>query len=265
MKNIFSILLAITFISCSDNPKSTEAEHNSQAKNAISMRSFSQTFHTKQVLLVTSIDEQAIQGKIRLLQWDEAAQKWQQELGETPVTLGRTGLAWAKGHHPASWNNGIMKKEGDGKSPQGIFAVTSFFGYKPEKEVGFVSQLPYKMCGKNDVCVDDVNSSSYNRLNVKNGVIMDWKSAEDMLRTDSQYALGAMLDYNSNPVVKGEGSCVFIHIWRAADKPTAGCTALPANEILPFFAKLSAAQNPLLVQMTEANMRKYLGDYDLTQ
>jgi L,D-peptidoglycan transpeptidase YkuD (ErfK/YbiS/YcfS/YnhG family) len=48
---------------------------------------------------------------------------------------------------------------------------------------------------------------------------------ETMFRADPLYDLVAVLDWNRHPVVPGRGSAIFLHVWRAPRRPTAGCIA----------------------------------------
>lgn len=221
--------------------------------------SFSEQFTTEQVLLVIAPDESSIHAQMQFLEWDKDKKEWKKEIAAFPVTLGRTGLAWGKGLQPLEWNLAPLKKEGDGKAPQGIFPITSLFGYKAETDLAFTPQISYIQANNNLFCVDDVNSAFYNQLtDLKN---KDWNSAETMLRNDNLYELGAVVAYNTQKPEKGDGSCVFIHIWRAADKATAGCTAMKKENIVNIFSKLAANKHPMLVQMTQKNAEKHLKGY----
>jgi L,D-peptidoglycan transpeptidase YkuD (ErfK/YbiS/YcfS/YnhG family) len=42
----------------------------------------------------------------------------------------------------------------------------------------------------------------------------------------------AVLNYNTNPVVKNKGSAIFIHIAKNNYKPTAGCVALKKGDLI---------------------------------
>lgn len=214
-------------------------------------------FRTSQVLVVNATDEKAIQGTLRLYEWDAATKTWQLKSDKIAVTLGRTGLAWAKGLQPQAWSAGESKKEGDGKAPQGIFEISSLFGYAEKSKLSFSPKMPYTQNISSLVCVDDINSAHYNQILDSKNVNADWKSKEDMLRKDNLYELGAVVAYNTQNVVKGDGSCVFLHIWRAVDKPTAGCTAMTAANAKAIFSQLDASKKPLLIQMTTENYEKY--------
>jgi hypothetical protein len=52
---------------------------------------------------------------------------WRTVGGSVDVNLGRHGLAWGRGLHPAS-KSGPIKREGDGRSPAGVFALERAFG-----------------------------------------------------------------------------------------------------------------------------------------
>jgi L,D-peptidoglycan transpeptidase YkuD (ErfK/YbiS/YcfS/YnhG family) len=213
--------------------------------------------NVKQILVVRAENENAITAKMQLFRLNEKTLKWDFQSSEFPVTLGRTGLAWGKGVHPDVWNVGTLKKEGDGKAPQGFFPIMELFGYAEEGQLSFSPQMPYRQADAKMICVDDVKSKHYNRILDKfNNVEKDWDSHEDMLRKDNLYELGAVIDYNVSKKEVGAGSCVFLHIWRAADKATAGCTAGESAKMRQIFALLDKGNNPTLVQLTEENYRK---------
>ena len=48
---------------------------------------------------------------------------------------------------------------------------------------------------------------------------------EKLYRNDSVYDIIIVLNYNMNPIIKGKGSAIFIHITKNY-KPTQGCIAL---------------------------------------
>ena len=73
-----------------------------------------------------------------------------------------------------------------------------------------------------------------------------------MLEIGPQYDLGVFVAYNSYPVIKERGSCIFLHIWKNADAPTAGCTAMDRSNLETLVAWLDPTKKPYLVQFPES-------------
>ncbi len=164
-----------------------------------------------------------------------------------PVVVGRTGLAWGVGLNGA----GPHKREGDGKSPAGVFTVGTTFGYHPADSVRWL-HMPYLQLTSGTDCVDDTASLQYNRVVDRAAVAkVDWKSAEHM-RTVKEYEMGAVIEYNAAPPVKGRGSCIFFHIWNGPRSSTAGCTAMERSDLVRLLAWLDPKRNPVVVQLPSA-------------
>lgn len=106
-------------------------------------------------------------------------------------------------------------------------------------------------------CVDDGKSAHDNRIIDERDVTrgadggLPWTSSERMLRKDALYTLGVVVDHNPART-PGFGSCIFLHVWRAPDKATVGCTTRPHEQLRDIVAWLSGAQHPLLVQLPRA-------------
>ncbi len=189
-------------------------------------------------------------------------------MGESiPVVVGRNGLGWGIGLHPsadteANRDTGPKKREGDGRAPAGIFRLSSAFGYAPPKIAGGI-KLPYMQATPSLRCVDDTQSLHYNRIVDSALINPDWKSAEEMLRPDVQYRLGIVVDHNTNPVIPGRGSCIFIHIWKGSDAGTAGCTAMSQENMERLLRWLDPSANPILIQLPEGTYRKLQTAWDL--
>ncbi|SMO53247.1 L,D-peptidoglycan transpeptidase YkuD, ErfK/YbiS/YcfS/YnhG family [Solitalea koreensis] len=213
-------------------------------------------FGCEQLIIVTSADWQAIQGKMNVYEWKDNS--WNAVMKNIPITLGRTGLAWAKGLQNSKWNTGELKKEGDGKSPAGIFRIGGLFGYGDLE-----TKMNYLKLNQTTFCVDDTASSNYNRIVDTATVSKNWNSAEKMRRNDDLYKYGVLVDYNSENVIEGAGSCIFIHIWRGNDQPTLGCTAMTEANILKLIHFLNKEKKPLLVQMPEKELQEFSKEYKL--
>lgn len=204
----------------------------------------------KQIVVVVSPRQKSVSAK--LYKFEKVGKNWRQ-VGEVhPVNLGLKGLAWGRGLHSAK--PGLQKKEGDLRSPAGIFRFGDAFGYAPASEVHF--KMPYNAIVDSQICVEDSHSRFYNQIVDANEVPNDWKSREFMMRQDDQYKWGIYLKQNSPPKAEG-GSCVFFHLWRAPGSGTLGCTAMEEPRMLELLEWLDPAKKPLLFQMTEADYRAY--------
>ncbi|MBJ6724019.1 L,D-transpeptidase family protein [Geomesophilobacter sediminis] len=145
----------------------------------------------------------------RLFGFERHGDHWIKTLGPFPASVGRKGFA-----PPGE------KREGDGRTPSGLFPLEFVFGYAP----GYTGSMPYRQATAADIWVDDVNSPDYNTW-VRRGETSA-TSFENMLLPDKRYRHGVVIGYNRNPVVKGKGSAIFIHSWLQPGTPTAGCVAL---------------------------------------
>ena len=55
--------------------------------------------------------------------------------------------------------------------------------------------------------------------------------ADRMRRGDRLYDLCLVTDQNTDPVIPGEGSAIFLHLWRKPRHPTAGCIAFGRGDL----------------------------------
>ena len=55
---------------------------------------------------------------------------------------------------------------------------------------------------------------------------------ERLLRHDHINKYAIVIDYNTNPIVNGKGSAIFMHVERSAYHKTAGCISIPEEEII---------------------------------
>ena len=214
---------------------------------------------SRQAVVVTTKDWNATQGEARLYERASQTAKWKSK-GETfRVVVGRSGLAWGRDSAPENVTQ--FKAEGDGESPAGVFPMTFAFGsaMKPEQLT-----FPYTRLVQHTECVDDVNSYHYNKIVNRMQVgTFDWKSSEKMLEIGPQYELGVFVAYNSYPVVRGRGSCIFLHVWKDASSPTSGCTAMGRMDLERVVSWLEPGHNPYLVQLPEAEYKSLRKSWNL--
>jgi len=177
---------------------------------------------------------------------------WRQVGDPIHVVVGRSGVG--------------PKREGDGRSPEGVFELGPLFGYGQEPpavmDVSAETSFPYQSMAPGAVCVDDPASAYYNRvfdpdtLAESAAGAPEWNSFEamrrDLVHGDDLYKWGVLVRYNDS-TVPGAGSCIFLHIWRSPDSPTAGCTAMAEEDLLSVLGwlKRGPAGGPEVESQTE--------------
>jgi L,D-peptidoglycan transpeptidase YkuD (ErfK/YbiS/YcfS/YnhG family) len=139
-------------------------------------------------------------------------------------------LRWSKGSAVAAvGRSGVKadKHEGDGATPAGAYPLGTVY-YRPDRIAPPVSKLPVIPLTPNDEWVDDPGDANYNRL-----VSLPYPaSAEQMWRDDDLYDALVVIGYNTDPVLSGVGSAIFLHIAASDFAPTAGCIAVTREVLL---------------------------------
>ena len=121
------------------------------------------------------------------------------------------------------------KKEGDKKTPKGIFELENLY-YRKDRISKPQTKLKCIEIKKDMGWCDDVkNKYKYNKkIKVNNHI-----KHEKLYRLDNKYDLIIPIKYNYKKPKVGFGSCIFIHLTRNYS-PTAGCLALTKNNFLIF-------------------------------
>lgn len=158
--------------------------------------------------------------------------RWERHDGElvqvgvpVQVRLGRAGLAWGRGLHPQQ--EGRAKREGDGRSPAGVFRLGPAFGDPPAPQPS--AGWPVVEVSARDLFVEDPAHAAYNtHVRVPEGrELTPWKAGQRMISGDPAHALKVLVGHNPAPVEPGQGSAIFLHTWRAGGEAvTSGCTAM---------------------------------------
>lgn len=169
------------------------------------------------------------------------ASGWQLRSGPLAGIIGRNGFA------PVG-----EKREGDGRVPTGLFQLEFAFGYDPS----ITSRMPYRQATVDDLWVDDVNSPDYNTW-VRRGETSA-TSFEVMKLDDVRYRHGLVIGYNRNPIVKGYGSGIFLHVWLEEGYTTSGCVAMDEQELVKILAWLDPAQKPQILMGTRQDLAEML-------
>ena len=125
--------------------------------------------------------------------------------------------------------NGTSNKkiEGDKKTPKGTYRLGDLY-YRKDRNVEPETKLKCIEIKKNmGWCNDLKNKKKYNRLIKKNEKIKH----EKLFRADHLYDFFIPIKYNSDKIIVGKGSCIFLHLTHNF-KPTAGCIALKKQDFL---------------------------------
>lgn len=115
--------------------------------------------------------------------------------------------------------NGLGKeKEGDRKTPVGIFTTTMAFGIKPNPGTA----LPYIQATESVYGCDD-DPRYYNTI-IDTAVVHHECHGEHLIDYVPHYHYGMTTSYNQEQI-PGKGSCIFVHC-KGPNPYTAGCVAL---------------------------------------
>jgi L,D-peptidoglycan transpeptidase YkuD (ErfK/YbiS/YcfS/YnhG family) len=159
-----------------------------------------------QVVLVTSAGSSAT---VRACSRRSGA--YQLDLGPYYGHVGRNGVSHSK-------------REGDLKTPAGVFPLRGGFGAygNPGLRTG-----SWFTVDSQDVWVDDPGSTLYNSHQRKPAAGR-WGSAENLLNTPA-YNYAQVIGYNESRT-PGRGSAIFLHVDTGGG--TAGCVSVPTRSLL---------------------------------
>jgi D-alanyl-D-alanine dipeptidase len=187
-----------------------------------------------------------------------AKDTWMRVGDAVPVNLGRTGLAWGRSAltdlGDPTGIKGPQKREGDGKSPAGLFPILQAFGH-PKAPKGYKeTNLPFLVV-EGEQCVDDSTSPYYNQVvdpSQTGGVT--WLSAEKM-KIDL-YRMGLVIGHNCPDASPGLGSCIFFHLQRGPKDPTSGCTSMDTGSLTSLLLWLKKDAEPVLLQLPRSEFER---------
>jgi L,D-peptidoglycan transpeptidase YkuD (ErfK/YbiS/YcfS/YnhG family) len=160
--------------------------------------------------------------------YERAGDGWRRAFGPWPARVGTRGIA-----PPGE------KREGDGRTPSGVYGFDFFFGVDPDPGVKF----PYRrIAGRSIVWDDDPESPLYNTW-----VDLDRQQAgpsPEPMYTRPAYDHGAVIAYNTART-PGLGSAIFLHV--STGGPTAGCVSLPEAQLVDVLRWLDPGRDPRIV------------------
>ena len=147
--------------------------------------------------------------------------------------------------------NGLGKeKEGDGKTPVGVYKFNCYFGI--EDNPG--TKLPYIQVNNSHYWDSDPESKRYNTL-VNNETYKDFdiSKSEHIIDVKPGYEYAINIDYNKDRT-KYKGSGIFLHCF-TKNPFTAGCVSINITELKDIYGKIN--ENCHIIIDTKENMTKY--------
>lgn len=213
----------------------------------------------QQALVVLTDGWDSLKATMYAAEWRDSA--WV-ILRQHQCVVGNNGLGWGSGIMDFTHRNGPVKREGDKKSPAGIFTIGTAFGIYAESSLPTLG-LPYRVVEYELQCIEDTSSRYYNQLVREDDPDKDWVQDDRMTRKDHLYNLGAFVNHNTDPARAGAGSCIFLHLWRDEQQGTLGCTAMAQERLLEHFQWLDLDKSPVLVQLPKSEYASFSKEFGL--
>ena len=182
--------------------------------------------------LIVVFNEVAGDHLATLVAMERADKSWQPAFESIPAIIGSNGFAM-----PGE------KREGDGKSPVGLFKLGQLFTY----ELNVDTQMPFAQSTPEDKWIDDPESPDYNR-HVRGPTSAN--TYENLKLKSDHYKYCMVIRYNTDPVVKGKGSAIFLHLREPEDEATAGCIAISEPDMLQLLKWLDPKKHPMILMGT---------------
>lgn len=198
--------------------------------------------------------------KLSLVEKNKAGQ-WVRTFGPIPGRLGNKGLVWGLGLH-TNPKGATIKREGDGRSPAGIFAIGGLWT-TTKTPVKHHPRIPEVRVGPRDLWVSDTATPKlYNRyVRLDHPASTPWELKEQMRQTIDHHSVKMLICHNTaetpgRPVL-GAGSAIFFHIWYLeGTAATAGCTAMSEPNLRAFISRLDPSRMPVYILLPQAEYSK---------
>lgn len=210
---------------------------------------------SRQMVVVTTDGWSTNHGMLRT--YTRGKDGWMVAGPGAPVTIGKTGAGWGLGLNPPQ-QGGPVKREGDNRSPAGVFRIGDTFGYAAH----VATAMPYRALSATDYCVDVSGAPYYNQIVDADvvGAAAVKGSTEPMRRDihvhgDQRYRAGFVIESNPD-AVPNAGSCIFGHLWHSSTSPTAGCTAMTPSTMQSLLLWLKPKDHPVFVLLPKAEYER---------
>lgn len=184
--------------------------------------------------LLVVFNETAESSLAVLVALEKKGNKWQAVTEPMQAGIGRKGFAT-----PGA------KREGDNQSPTGLFRLGQLFCYYKNVD----TRIPFIQSTPEDKWIDDPNSSDYNRY--IRGTTQA-KSYEKLLLKGNDYRYCMVIEYNTNPIIKGNGSAIFLHLSEYETiNSSSGCVVLLQKDMEKLLKWMNPESKPSILMGTE--------------
>lgn len=176
-----------------------------------------------------------------LLAMEKKNRKWIIVSAPLSAGIGRKGFAAPN-----------KKREGDKKTPTGFFRLGQLFCYEDEVN----TRMPFIQATSEDKWIDDPDSDDYNR-HVRGATQAN--SYENLLLNGNDYRYCMVIEYNTNPVIKGNGSAIFLHLSEGDSvNPSSGCVVLSQKDMEQLLKWMDPELKPSILMGNEKVLRRGL-------
>jgi len=207
----------------------------------------------RQLIVSIAPDWSASQGTLQCYERG-TDDRWQRVGESVPVLYGKNGLAWGRGVRGAE-ESGLRKREGDGRSPAGVFAIGTIYGNDAHLPDG--ADFPFHQVTANDAWPDDPKNPFYNQhVAVDAAQPPAWFAAQRMRTGDPAYRWRVEIRHNADPIEPGAGSATFFHIRRGETRRTSACTTMAEPDLRDMVVWLRAAAKPHYVLLPRAEYER---------
>lgn len=218
--SLFGKLLAAAFFavyaaSGAAAPETNAALQNEEPRYASSpvwVAELGEKHHASQLFVVAGVGQTTAYVSMHEKTSDGS---WRQ-IVSTPGFIGKYGLG--------------KKREGDGKTPVGVFHFNYAFGIADNPGV---TAFPYRKVDKNDYWSGDVRKDRrYNQMvSIKDYPDLDRDASEHLIDYYYPYQYALNISYNEKGA-PGLGSAIFLHCLGDQRPYTGGCVAIPRSDMI---------------------------------
>lgn len=168
--------------------------------------------------------------------WQKTSATWHQVATTTAARIGSHGLT-----------DGVTRHQGTYTTPLGTYTITQGFGVGADPG----TKMPYHQVTTHDWWVEDPTSAYYNqmRTDTQGGFHLTEAGddgSEHLINYPTQYHNALVINYNTNPAVKGRGAGIFLHDLGPQAGPTAGCVAVPATFMTQVMQWIDPSAHPVI-------------------